>query len=399
MKQIRIGIYGTGRGWDIAKNFMLLPGCEIVAVCDFHEERRRKVMEQLGNDVAEYTDFESFLRHDMDAVILANYFHEHAQAAIQCLERGIHVFSECLSNGTMADGVALIRAAEKSNAVYMLAENYPQMKFNLEMQRVCKGGTLGRLLYAEGEYNHPVAQSDTAFQKKYVYFDHHWRRYNPPTYYITHSLGPIMRATGATPKTVTAFIISYEDADNPATRPCGKAMSIVTTQNDDGTVFRVAVRSSFGGRHNSYRICGTKGQIENVRGLGEKVMLRYNPWDAPEGVPETSLYEPSWNDPDEAVIKRSGHGGSDYLTARMFVECIRAGKQPEHPFDVHSAVTMSSTAILAYRSALDGGKPYEIPDFHLEEQRQKYEHDTASPHYGSDGSEPTIPCRLGGNLK
>ena len=36
--------------------------------------------------------------------------------------------------------------------------------------------------------------------------------------------------------------------------------------------------------------------------------------------------------------------------------------------------------------------PYDIPDFHLEEERVKYENDYLSPFYGKDGSEPTLPC-------
>ena len=45
-------------------------------------------------------------------------------------------------------------AAEKSKAKYMLLENYPFMLFNQEMKKIYEGGTLGKILYAEGEYNH-----------------------------------------------------------------------------------------------------------------------------------------------------------------------------------------------------------------------------------------------------
>ena len=34
--------------------------------------------------------------------------------------------------------------------------------------------------------------------------------------------------------------------------------------------------------------------------------------------------------------------------------------------------------------------PYDIPDFHKEEDRKKYENDHLSPFYGTDGTEPTI---------
>ena len=76
----------------------------------------------------------------------------------------------------------------------------------------------------------------------------------------------------------------------------------------------------------------------------------------------------------------------------MFLRCIQDGKQPEAPFDVYSAVTMSSVAILAHRSVLEGGNPFDIPDFHEENQRTQYENDHLSPFFGKDGSSPTLPC-------
>jgi len=202
-----------------------------------------------------------------------------------------------------------------------------------------------------------------------------------------------MRATGATPKTVSA-LASFAPivGDYPTARYVGDRAAIIMTQNDDGSVFRITGCAAFGAHHNAYRICGTKGQIENLRGMGSKVMLRYNSWEKPEGANEVELYEPKWNDKDEDLIVKSGHGGGDYLTARMFVECINEGKQPEHPFDIYSAVNMSSVAILAHRSVLEGGKPYDIPDFREEKWCKMYENDRLTPFYGTDGSEPTLPC-------
>ncbi len=393
MGKIRIGVLGVGRGMDIAKNFMLLD-CDIVAICDFNKERLATATDKISKDTAVYEDFDSFIEHDMDAVILANYFHEHAPYAIRCFEKGIHVYSECISNGTMAEGVELLEAFEKSNSIYMLAENYPQMKFNREMKRICESGTLGKILYAEGEYNHPGNPYNTKFKKQFNYFEKHWRNFNARTYYITHSLGPVMWATGATPAKVTAFaaFAPNEDENAPTASYVGDRVAVITTQNDDGSIFRVTGCASFGGHHNAYRVCGTEGQIENLRGMGEKVMLRYNDWSKPEGAAEINLYEPSWNDPDEEFIQTSGHGGGDYLTSRMFVDCIKAGKQPEHPFNIYSAIKMSSVAILGHRSMLEGGKPYDIPDFTKAEDKELWRNDRLTPFYGSDGSEPTLPC-------
>lgn len=393
MKKLKIGVFGAGRGTDLAQCFMML-GCDIVALCDYNSERLEWGSKRVGKDAALYSDFDEFIKHDMDVAILANDFHDHAPYAIQCFERGIHVLSECISNGTMAEGVELIRAFEKSNVIYMLSENYPQMIFNREAKRICDSGTLGKILYAEGEYNHPGSPNDVWFKKTYAYHRKHWRNFLPRTYYITHSLGPVMWVTGATPKKVTAFatFAPYTDENLPVSNHNGDMSALIMTQNDDGSVFRVTGCAAFGGHHNAYRFCGTNGQIENLRGMGDQVMLRYNGWQIPEGAQEVQMYEPSWNDKDEDLIKQSGHGGADYLTVRTFYECVLAGKQPEHPFDIYSAVNMSSVALLSHRSMLEGGVPYDIPDFHLEECRQQYENDRLTPFYGADGSAPTLPC-------
>ncbi len=393
MSNIKLGIFGTGRAKFLVPDF-LLNGFDIVAVCDMNAERMKMVTDQLGDDVACYTDFDEFIKHDMDAVFLGNFFHEHAPFAIKCFERGIHVLSECISNGTMAEGVELLRAFEKSESIYMLAENYPQRRCCLEMKRVCEGGTLGKILYAEGEYNHPGQGTNASNTKMYNYFPEHWRNYLPRSYYVTHSLGPIMAATGATPVRVASFNI-FDPADEsvPSASYVGDRAAIITTQNDDGSVFKFTGHASFGGHHNSYRICGSKGQIENIRGMEDKIMLRYNDWEIPEGMEEINCYDPKWDETaNQERLKVSGHGGGDFLTVRMFADCVRNKKQPSHPFDVYSAVNMSSVAILAHRSMLDGGVPYDIPDFTKEEVRVQFENDRLTPFHGSDGSKPNIPC-------
>lgn len=171
----------------------------------------------------------------------------------------------------------------------------------------------------------------------------------------------------------------------------GDRAAIITTLNHDNSVFRVTGCSAFGSHGSAYRICGVKGQIENLRSDHcTRVSLRYNPWQIPEGAEEQTVYEPSWNDPDEELIEKAGHGGGDYFVIREFFNCIREGKTPF--FDVYCATTMSAVGILAHRSLLERGVPYDIPDFHREEDLKKYENDTLTPFYGADGSAPTLPC-------
>ena len=90
-KNIKIGIFGGGRG-SAFYNSISANGGEIVAVCDYNEACTKKARDRIGEGVALYTDFDEFIAHEgLEAVVLSNYFHEHAPYAIRALERGIHV--------------------------------------------------------------------------------------------------------------------------------------------------------------------------------------------------------------------------------------------------------------------------------------------------------------------
>ena len=105
MEKIKVGVLGGYRGTSMINYSKQADNVELVAICDKSPEVLERQKENLkGENIAFYDNFEDFIKHDMDAVVLANYANEHAPFAIKCFEKGIHVFSECISNGTMAEG-------------------------------------------------------------------------------------------------------------------------------------------------------------------------------------------------------------------------------------------------------------------------------------------------------
>ncbi|MBS3763892.1 MAG: Gfo/Idh/MocA family oxidoreductase, partial [Planctomycetes bacterium] len=124
---IKVGVVGVGRGRTFIHSARRV-GMELVAICDTWEEKLEEVGKNL--DVETHTDYDRFLEHEMDAVVLANYFHEHAPFAVRALESGRHVMSECAACHTLAQGVQLARTVEDTGKIYMLAENYPYMAPN-----------------------------------------------------------------------------------------------------------------------------------------------------------------------------------------------------------------------------------------------------------------------------
>ncbi|MCC7192237.1 MAG: Gfo/Idh/MocA family oxidoreductase [Phycisphaeraceae bacterium] len=387
---IKVGVIGIGRGQSYAAGAGENVGMKLVALCDIWEERLNAAGKKYG--VATYTDYDKFLEHDMDAVVLANYFHQHAPFAIKALKAGKHVMSETSANATLADGVALCRAVEKSGKIYMFAENYPFTCFNQELRRVYKTGEIGRVLYAEGEYNHPM---DSRARLHIAPGQKHWRNYLPSTYYCTHALAPLMYITESTPTSVIGLSVAAPECNKDCAR-LADPTSVILTQNDDGSVFRI-----FGlltpGHSNWYRVHGSKGAMEIERGVGYfgtgRIRVWHEDWDRVEGkIPAERCYAPDWPELGD-LARRAGHGGGDFWVNYHFANAIRSGRP--HFLDVYRGVTMSSVGILAWRSALAKGDRMELPDFRSESSRKKFANDHWSPWPDGTGDGKAPPSILG----
>jgi predicted dehydrogenase len=372
-KKIRVGVVGVGRGAGFARGAGPHLGMELVALCDTWEDRLRDLGSQLG--VATYTDYGKFLEHDMDAVILANYFHEHAPFAVRALRAGLHVMSETSACHTLAQGVELIDTVEQTGKTYMFAENYPYMAFNQEMRRLYKAGKVGTFMYGEGEYVHPMdAESGNRLSPGVS----HWRNWIPATYYCTHALAPIMYITETWPAKVNALVMPYRDDDPVAKlRPRrGDASSMIALRMDNGAVVKL-LQVYLRGHGVWVRIHGSRGQMENLRhGNSNMVRLRREQYHERRVDPEEQIYLPDFPEHHERA-KRAGHGGGDFFMNFHFADAIRKNEPPF--LDVYRGVAMSIVGPLAFRSALDDSNTVEVPDFRKASVRRKYARDDWSP--------------------
>ena len=203
MKKVKIGVLGAYRGSSMINYCKSADNAEIVAICDKSPkaiETQRKCAE--GLNVSFYDNFEDFIKHDMDAVVLANYANEHAPFAIKAMKLGKHVFSEVLPVQTMKEAVELIETVEQTGMIYAYGENYCYMPAPYEMKKLYKQDKIGEFEYGECEYIHnctPIWASITYGEKD------HWRNNMYSTYYCTHSIGPLIHATGLRPVKVVGF--------------------------------------------------------------------------------------------------------------------------------------------------------------------------------------------------
>lgn len=373
MGKLKIGVFGACRGMTMISQLLQTGEAELVAICDKYEPHfshsRKEAEEKYGVcNITYYTDFDEFICHDMDAVILANYANEHAPYAIRLLESGRHVMSECLACATMKEAVELIEAVERTGKVYTFAENYCYTPVRLEMRRRYRNGDIGELMYAEGEYTHDCSSiwpSITCGDRN------HWRNLMPSTYYCSHAIGPILYMTGLRPVSVTSF----EAPPRPFLTNVGYtagayALTILTMEN--GAIFK-SLQFNLKHNHpgNNYQLNGDIGALKDM-GNGE--INAYIEASGENCNGESNIYRPSHIFPE---AEESGHGGGDYCTTHLFIGSILGDETAKkYAVGVYDAVDMCIPGILGYKSIVNGNIPVEIPNLRDPKERDKYRSDT-----------------------
>ena len=372
--KVKIGVFGAGRGRTMM-NFCKAAGtAELVAVCDCIPEKLVGVKRDFGQDgdVALYTDFDEFLKHDMDCVVLANFANEHAPYAIRCMEAGKNVLSEVLPVQTMKEAVDLIECVERTGRIYAYAENYAYMPAPRKMRQLYREGKLGAFEYGEGEYMHNCEPG----WANLTYCDPlHWRNTMSAFYYCTHSLGPLIHITGMRPVRVSGFEVPFDARMNRMGAKAGPiGAELVTLENG-------AVVKSIHGVGPSkcsiwYSVYGSLGALESAREMTDNggVGKLYGNLDGAEGANDGRNGEISTEDGLTKLADASGHGGSDYYVMYNMVEALRGNRNAEI-VDVYEAMDMFLPGMFAYYSVLEGGRSMEIPDLRDPAVRERYRND------------------------
>ena len=375
MKKVKIGVLGAYRGSSMINYCKRVDDAEVVAICDKIPEAleaQRKNAE--GLNITFYDNFEDFIKHDMDAVVLANYANEHAPFAIKAMKLGKHVFSEVLPVQTMKEAVELIETVEETGMIYAYGENYCYMPAPYEMKKLYKQDKIGEFEYGECEYIHnceSIWPSITYGEKD------HWRNNKYSTFYCTHSLGPIIHMTGLRPVLVTGFEGTKNERNLRMGSKAGAfGIEMVTLENGG------IVKSIHGGLYKDsiwYSVYGSKGRMESGRedakeGHIYKIYVNADNFSGEYGDEKLESYNPTHGNEDK--IEGFGHGGSDFYSMYHFVEKIK-GNPDADIIEVYEAMDMFLPGMFAYRSILDGGVPKEIPNLRDKAVRELWRNDTA----------------------
>lgn len=389
MENIKIGVFGTFRGLQFIEAVAVLDGAEITAICDSDPAKLEDAKKILPDTVKVCKDFDELLDSGIEAVILTNFFNEHAPFAIRALKKGIHVLSECTPAISMKECVELCEAVEESGCIYSLAENYPYFRANMEMEKVYQSGVVGEVVFAEGEYIHPMSREENIY---YNPGPTHWRTTTPCTYYCTHAMAPLMKITNLMPKKVIGKVArSWAYADDLGNNVADN-FGILLCEMDNGAVFRVGGCGAFGPKGNWYRLGCSRGGVESIRGDMDKVRVCLSPWyiDSDDNDLTEKVYTPALKKGGE-VAKNFEHGGADYWVTKDFISDVREKKEPY--MNCYRAAALSAIGILGWESAVNGSVQLDVPDFRNKEEREKYRSDDRTP-YDREGQSEKLPNAL-----
>ena len=134
--KLKVGVVGLGRGRVHIHNFAAHEQSEVVALCDMDAAR----LAEYPIDASKHTDYEEFLKQDLDLVALCTPLPQHADHTVAALESGAHVLCEVPAVNTLDGCERVVRTVEKTGLKYMLAENscYSDMNLAWKETIICK---------------------------------------------------------------------------------------------------------------------------------------------------------------------------------------------------------------------------------------------------------------------
>ena len=375
MDKVKIGVIGGGRGKSMIRYGREASNAQLVAICDFRDDVLDRMKKECGEDgISYYSDYDEFLKHDMDAVVLANYANQHAPFAIKAMKAGKHVFSEVLPVQTLKEAVELIETVEETGKIYAYGENYCFMSAPYEMRKLYRQGLIGEFEYGEGEYVHncePIWPEITYGEPD------HWRNNMYATFYCTHSIGPMIHITGLRPVKVTGFEGPKTERKVRVGSKSGSfGMELIQLEN--GGIFK-SIHGDLYVDSIWYSLYGSKGNMESAResaqnGAFDRIYIHADEYSGGYDTTKKDTYLPTRAQDEQA--KSFGHGTSDFYTMYNFVRKIQ-GDPDADIIDVYEALDMFLPGLFAYRSVLNGGIPMEIPNLRDKAVRDLYRNDTA----------------------
>jgi predicted dehydrogenase len=342
-RRIRMGIVGYGVcQFGAAFGFQDHPNVEIAAVSDLVPDRCAALAKACRCPKT-YPSLEELVKDDrIEAVFVATDAPSHARHCIEVLKHGKHVASAVPAVfGSVEQAHELFAAVKTSRLNYMMFETSYFHEDLYAMRKLYKAGSLGALVYSEGEYFHYMEQPIPSYKD--------WRVGLPPQWYPTHSNAYYTGVTGGSFTEVSCMgtpsrIEHLQPRNNRYRNAFGSEIAMFRTSENG--MSRMAV---------SWDSPGSGGEMGRVRGQKGSFYGKYDGLE--KSLPDTK------RPPLPPGVAPGGHGGSHGYLTDEFVTSILQNRKPL--VDIAQALNMTVAGIVAHQSAGTGGRLIKIPQFQI----------------------------------
>lgn len=389
IKQVRVGFIGLGnRGSGHIRQYaaMYPDKAKVVAVCDVRKEnaeRAAKICADMNQKVAVYSGTldiwkEMVKRDDIDLVVIATPWEDHAPMCIEAMRQGKHAVSEVPIATTLEDMKKLVQTSEETQKHCMMLEQVNYGNEELWILNMVRNGIFGTLTYGEAAYIHNL--TGLLFGNAYY---NKWRIRHHVTsdgnLYPTHGLGPIAwymdinrgdsfdyMVSMSTQQASLSFDAKKVDPSNEFYnrddfKHGDMNNSLIKTKNGrsilvqhDVITNRPYSRINALGGTNAYHE-GYPSRL-SIKGKGHEWLSEADYKDF-----RTKYDHPIWTDLKDEIAKHGGHGGMDFVMNYRILDCLNKGLTLDE--DVYDAVSWSAVFPLSVLSVELGSVPIKFPDY------------------------------------
>ena len=424
-KVVRIGLVGLGmRGPGAVENFSLIPGVQVVALCDYEEKRAVKQNERLRKNglapAAVYYGEKGYealcKRPDIDLVYIATDWEHHAIVAKCALENGKNVADEVPSAMNLQECWDLINLAEQKQLNCMILENCCYDWFEMRTLNMAQHGVFGEILRAQGAYIHNLDD----------FWDYYWKnpngsdpdqlgwrlKYNKENrgdLYATHGLGPVAQALdihrGDRMKTLVSMDTKSVHGKELVEKKTGKPCTEFRNGDHTTTLIRTEGEKVIELQHDVmnpqpynrlYQLTGTRGfankypvdgyavDASQLKATGNQPKVddlsthSFMP-DEQRKALEEKYESPILKKFGKLAKEVGGHGGMDFVMCARLIYCLQNGLPLD--MDVYDLAEWCAIAELSAISLDNDCSPVTFPDFTrgLWNKEKGYHHAYATP--------------------
>lgn len=389
INQVKVGFIGVGNRGSFHTSLIqaLSPKAKITAVCDIRPAQAQKVADKLkqnGQTPRIYSGSanawkEMIRQDDLDLIIIATPWEDHAPMAVAAMQAGKHVAIEVPAAVTLQECWDLVNTAEQTQLNCMMLENVCYGDEELWILNMVQNGVFGTLTYGEAAYIHDLKEA--LFKKDSYYND--WRiRHNlanDGNLYPTHGLGPVAQYMNIGRGDRFDYLVSMSSPQASMTEYSLEVNSDNEFYNRsdfkhgdmNNTLIKTAVGRSILVQHDvvTPRVYSRKNVLAGTKAYHEGYPSRFamkgkgHEWVEGEELKkmQETYKHPIWNQLKAEIEKNGGHGGMDFVMMYRLIDCLNRGVALD--MDVYDGADWSVVTALSQVSLDLGSVPVRFPDF------------------------------------